>query len=280
MNRISLVLVIFVIAFLSGCGGSSYSQPSPQPVPSPPPGPTDVKSMQGSWEIQFHSDVSPNDHIVLEANLSQAGTHVFAGATSALLYQGQSANPFSVGLNRFGGKCDGGGNDEVIFDGTLTNQQPTTEALAFTLTENGAVGSSVINASATTNGLNIPAGTYSMAAACGFPEDHGTLQGFQDSLKFSGADSYHGTFNSGTDSILVRFASDPSGFGLTATGTDNGAPFVLSGSTVGFSLTLTGTVFGNAVTWFGLYDSTYNTFKFYDQSAKFLGSLSGSPLGP
>jgi len=231
--------------------------------------------MQGSWEIYFHSDVSPNDYIVLEANLSQAGTRVFAGATSALLYQGQSATPSSslVGLNRFGGKCDSDGKDEVIFDGTLTNQQPTTESVAFTLTENGAVGSSVINASATTNGLNIPAGTYSMPAACGFPEDHGTFQGYQDSLKFSGADSYHGTFNSGTDGILVRFASDPSGFGLTATGTDNGTPFVLSGSTVGFSLTLTGTISGDAVAWFGLYDTTYNTFKFYNTDAKFLGSL-------
>jgi hypothetical protein len=271
MNRTRLVVIIFFITLLSGCGGGTYTQPTPQPVPSPPPGPTNVQSMQGSWEIYFHSDASPNEYIVFEANLSQAGTHIFAGATSTLVYQGQSSNPSLPQLNRFGGKCDTNGNDEVTLDGALTNQTATSEAVAFALTENGALGSLVINAKASTDGESILDGTYSSPASCGFPGDHGTFQGYKDTLNFSGAEGYHGNFNGGTDSIVVHFVSN--GFGLSATGADNGTPFVLSGSTVGLSLTLTGTVSGNAVTWFGLYDSTYNTFKFYDSGAKFLGSL-------
>ena len=35
--------------------------------------------MQGPWEVVFHSTVSPDNYTVLEANLTQAGTHVFAG---------------------------------------------------------------------------------------------------------------------------------------------------------------------------------------------------------
>ena len=69
----------------------------------------------------------------------------------------------------------------------------------------------------------------------------------------------------------------PPGFGLTASGTDNGTPFTLTGSTVGQLVILSGNVSGHPVTWFGLYDSIYNAFDFYDSDAKFLGSLTPSP---
>lgn len=278
-RRSYLQLPILSLVLLGiGCGGGSYSQPSPQPSPQPAPGPTPQQSMQGSWEMDFHSEVSPNDYLVLETNLSQAGTHVFAGATSALVYQGQPSNiSLLIGLNRFGGKCESGGNDEITFDGTLTNQTSTTETVTFSLTETGALGSSVITASASTDGMSILNGTYSSPAACGFPEDHGTFTAFQDSPRYSWGSNYQGIFNSGADSILLHFTFESRGFGLTATGTDNGTPFVLSGSTVGISLTLTGTISNRAVTWFGLFDSTYNVFLFYDSDAKFLGSLRASP---
>src|SRR2546430_10055852 len=54
---------------------------------------------------------------------------------------------------------------EVIFDGTLTNQTSTKETVTFTLTENDAMGSAVLAASASTNGLNILDSTYSLPAA-------------------------------------------------------------------------------------------------------------------
>jgi hypothetical protein len=162
----------------------------------------------------------------------------------------------------------------VTLDGTITNHQPANDALTFTLTQTGALGVAVINASASTNGTQISDGTYTIPAACGFPEDHGTFQGFQESIKFSGVETYTGSFHG--DTIMVRFASESSGFGLSASGTDNSAAFTLTGSATGFFLTLTGNISGQQVTWLLLYDSTYNTFGIYDSDANFLGSL-GDP---
>ena len=76
--------------------------------------------------------------------------------------------------------------------------------------------------------------------------------------------------------MVVHFGSDSAGYGLSATGTDDGASFVPNGSTVGMSFNVTGTISGHAVTWFGLYDSTYNTFRICDLDAKLLGTLENS----
>ena len=257
-----------------GCGGSSYS-PSPQPSPQPSPNPG-ANSMQGPWAIAFHSDVTPDSYTVLEANLSQAGTKVFAGATSALVYQGTTLGT-TIPLTRRGSNCDSGGEGQVTFDGTLTNQQPTTEIVTFALTENGTLGSAVISASASTDGTKILDGTYTIPAACGFSEDHGTFQGYQESIKFSGLDTYYGSFQG--VAITVQFTSG-TGFGISATGTDNGAPFSLTGSTTGFSLALAGKISGQDVTWFALYDSTYNNFEIYDSDGKLVGGLqANNPWG-
>jgi hypothetical protein len=262
-----LLLSLCLIA--AGCGGSGYS-PSPQPTPSPTP---TVVGMQGSWTIYFQSSVSPNSFTVLEANLSQAGTKVFAGAPSALVYQGTTLGT-TIPLTSLGSKCDSGAAGQVTFDGTLTNYPASIESIFFALTQIGAFGTAVITAAASTNRTQITNGTYTIPAACGFPEDHGTFEGFQDSVKFSGVDTYHGTFQG--NAITVQFASD-NAFGISATGTYSGTPFTLTGSATGFFLTLTGQISGQAVTWFGLYDSTYNDIQVYDSEGKPLGLLGGSP---
>jgi hypothetical protein len=264
-------LIVLSLSLLNiGCGGGGYSSP-PQPSPQPSPNPS-VQSMQGSWTMSFHSDVS-NDYTVLEANISQSGTHVFAGATSALVYQGATLAT-TIPPTSLGSKCDSGAVGTVTLDGTLANVQPTTEAITFTVTQTGALGAAVINASASTDGTQILDGTYTVPAACGFPDDHGTFQGFQDSVKFSSADMYTGSFQG--DTIVVRFTSTSTGFGLTATGTDNTTAFSLTGSSTGFFLTLTGNISGQSVTWLLLYDSTYNTFSIFDSDAKHLGTLNGT----
>ena len=130
----------------------------------------------------------------------------------------------------------------------------------------------MITATASTDGSQVTNGTYSIRAACGFAEDHGTFEGFRDSFN-TNAGGYGGNFNGGADAIVMHFTNDPIGFGITAAGTDNGTPFSVNGSTVGLSVTLTGTVAGNAVTWFGVYNSTYNTFSFCGPHAKRLGKL-------
>jgi hypothetical protein len=268
-------LIILSLYLLNiGCGGGGYSSPvQPSPAPSPQPSPTPgVQSMQGPWVVWFHSDVS-NEYIVLEANISQSGTQVFAGATSALVYQGTIIATVTP-PTALGSKCDSGGIGSVTLDGTLSNQQATTETLDFTLTQTGTLGAAVITASASTDGSQISSGTYSIPAACGFSEDHGTIQGFHESVSFSAGDTYTGSFHG--DSIIVRFQSDPTGYGLSATGTDNTAAFSLTGSSTGSFLTLTGSISGQPVTWLVLYDSTYNTFSIYDSDATKVGELSGA----
>jgi hypothetical protein len=236
-----------------------------------------ISTMQGQWEIVFHSEVSPTSYSVLEANLTQTGTHVFAGAPSALVYQsdGMAGSSLSFSVAHLGGQCDSNGSDEVTFDATLSNVTATDETLDFTLTEQGNLGTAVTTSQVSTNAKQV-SGNYSTPAACGSAEDHGTFQGYKATSNFSPLEHYHGNFNGGTDAIVISFTSDSAGFGVTASGTDNGSPFTLAGSTVGQSLSLTGTVSGHAVSWFGVYDSTYNIFQFYDSSAKFLGTLNPS----
>ena len=197
---------------------------------------------------------------------------MFAGAPSALLYRstGTRVASLSLKLSAFGGQCDSNGTDEVTFDATLTNVTATSETVDFTLTETGALGSAVTTASVSTNGTQV-SGTYSTAAACGAPEDHGTFSGYRDSSGVN--DSYSGSFNGGSDAIVVTVTTATSGFGITFSGTDNGAPFTLQGSSVGFSTELDGTVGGKPVKWFALYDSTYNVFLVFDSDATLVGVL-------
>jgi len=274
------VVVIRLILALSlvdvGCGGGNYSPPS-QPSPQPSPQPSAKPNMEGSWEIVFQSDVSPNEPTILEMNLSQSATHLTAEPTGILAFQGKGAGTWvlALELSRFGGKCTNIGTDEIIFDGMLTDQQPVTQNMTFTLKENGTLGSAVIAASASTDGSSSLDGTYSIPPACGFPEDHGIVQGFRDLPTRSSGNTYSGTFPGG-HAIVVRFAFEPKRLGVSAIGTDDGAALNLTGSTVGMSFNVTGTVSGQPVTWFGLFDSFYNTFRIYDSDAKLLGTLGNS----
>jgi hypothetical protein len=61
-------------------------------------------------------------------------------------------------------------------------------------------------------------------------------------------------------------------------GTDNGANFALTGSSVGWSMALTGNVGGKAVNWFGIFDPIYNQFMIYDPNDHLVGTLAG--VGP
>jgi hypothetical protein len=230
-----------------------------------------VVSMQGSWEVVFQSSVSPNKYTVLEMNLTQAGTHVFAGATSALLYRSTGMRPASLSLevSEFGGQCEFYGIDEATFEATLATAS-SGETLTFTLTETGYLGSAVTNASVPTNGSQV-SGTYSTTAGCG-PEDHGTFTGYRDSAGVN--DSYSGSFNAGSDAVMITVAVAAQGFGVTFSGTDNGAPFTLQGSTVGLATELNGTVGGKSVQWFAVYDPTYNVYVVFDSAAKLVGVLS------
>ena len=266
---LSLALSVSLIGI--GCGGGKYSpiQPSPQPSPGGP-------SFQGPWEIFFQSDLSPGEFIVLEANLSQTDKHLFSEAHGAVIFQAQGSIPYqpAISVSHLGGECHSGGADEVTFDGTLANPNSGTQAATFTLTENSTLGSAVISASASITATGAMSGTYTLPAACGFPADHGTISGYEDSTKFSAADVYQGTLDG--NAVVVGFGSATGGV-ASASGTYNGTTLALTGFTSGDSLTVTGTISGQETTWFALYDSLYNVFKIYDSDAKLLGSLTESP---
>jgi hypothetical protein len=260
--------IISCALFVVGCGGG-YMAPPAQQQPPPPPAAT----LEGSWEIHFQSLVTPSNATVVEANLSQSGAHVFSGAPGTLAYRGTGPDAVEIPLTQFGGNCDSGGNDQVVFDGMLTTTG-STRTITLTVTETGTLGSSVITGTASTDGSQFTSGTYSIPAACGFAEDHGTFEGFRDSFQLNPGDTFSGTFNGGADAIVMRFANDATGFGITASGTDNGTPFSIPGSTTGLSVTLSETVSGNTVTWFGVYNTTYNWISFYGPDGKLLGKLS------
>ncbi len=230
-------------------------------------------SMRGAWIFLFHSGVS-DSCLALEANLSEVGNHVFADGTSALVFQPITcaSSTIEMQLEHLGGECDRGSVGDVTVDGTLSGG-----AVSLTLSETGALGSVVATASASNNGASISNGTYSTPAACGFPEDHGTVEGYQDPLAFSG-ETYSGTltFNGGAHAIVARFTSSAN-FELSVSGTCDGTPFVLSGSTIGWSLNLTGSIAGGQVNWFGLYDPLYNNFAIYNSDSTFVGYLGNTP---
>lgn len=230
-------------------------------------------SMQGSWVFLFHSAVS-DGCVALEANLSEAGNHVFSDNTSTLVFEPLTCknSTLLLQLKSLGGQCDSGSVGDVTVDATLSSG-----VVSLTLSEAGALGSVVTTASASNNGGSISNGTYSTPTACGFPEDHGTVEGYQDSLAFSG-ESYSGTltFNGSAHAIVAHFTSSGN-FALSVSGTCDGTPFVLSASTIGWSLNLTGTIAGEQVNWFGLYDPLYNNFYIYDPDSTFVGFLANTP---
>jgi hypothetical protein len=231
-------------------------------------------SMQGSWIVLFHSAVS-DGCFALDANLSEVGNHVFADRTSALVFQPITckSSTIEMQLEHLGGECDGGSVGDVTVDATLSSG-----TVSLTLSKTGSLGSVVTTASASNNGGSISNGTYSTPAACGFPEDHGTVEGYQDPLAFSGQ-SYSGTltFNGSAHATVARFTAPNNSFDLSVSGTSDGTSFALSGSTVGWSLSMTGTIADGQVNWFGLYDPLYNNFAVYNSDSTFVGYLGNTP---
>jgi hypothetical protein len=269
--------LVLALALMSAACGGNYS-PGPLPNP-PPPAEPNLTNMQGTWQLIFHSDVITSHYTVLEANLTQAGNSVFAGTASAIVYQ---ATPIAAGssvlkLTRLGSDCKSATGSNVSVEIIEQIQGSGKPTISLKLTDSGDLGSTVTTGAADTTGGNVSGGIYSTPEPCFIPEDdHGTFAGYQDSVRFSG-ETYSGTLNRGADVIVVQLASAATGFDLILSGTDNGAPFTLTGSTIGFSLELTGAIAGHATNWFGVYDPTYNTFLIYDSTGQLLGGLHPGP---
>ena len=258
---------ITVTASATGKGGLIYGSGTVVCRASAP------ASMQGSWMFFFHSAVS--DHcLVLEANLSEDGNHVFSDSAGSLVFEPASCfySPL-IELKNFGGPCDSGSVGDVTVDGTHSDR-----TVSVALSETGSLGSVVTTVSASNNGGSISNGTYSTPAACGFPEDHGSVEGYESPIAFSG-DRYSGTltFDGSAHPTVASFTSQANSFDLGVSGTSDGTSFDLNGSIVGSSMTLSGTIADKQVRWFGLYDPLYNDFFIYDSNSAFVGALTHTP---
>jgi hypothetical protein len=116
---------------LVGCGGGSGnssgsggSSPNFTPV-----------NIQGQYEIQANSSVVPNGVVLIEANLTQAGTDVSASTQNVVMVQGTLSNN-TITLDGVGGSCD---NDTLGHDSVSGTFSSATQA-DINLSESGPLG--------------------------------------------------------------------------------------------------------------------------------------------
>jgi hypothetical protein len=232
------LLFVGSLLLLAGCGGSS----SPPATPGTP-----VTQIAGPWEITATSQQQVGFSTSIEANLQQT-----AGTTS-----GSSATIAATGANQlvlighhpsgglfFGGLCPGATAENLT--GTLS----TTNALALTLTEGGAIYT--LTGTANSDGKSM-SGTYAFSS--GSCADTGTFTGVQVAAL---AGTYTGTLNftNGHEDIASAVLTEgvPSSFtvDLTLTGADN-STVTLTGFVVGNVFSVQGTLDGDPVSFYGYY---------------------------
>ena len=154
----------------SGCGGGGSSGTPPGSI-APPVG------VAGQWQLVAQSSASPTRFLLVEANLTQTGTDLFAGKQAVVLIQGvqDASNPAEIDPMGLGGQCDSG----MLFNASIQATISNAIQLAFTFMDAGSMGTAVISGAATfkSDGSGIMAGTYTAPGACGFMADSGTLTG-------------------------------------------------------------------------------------------------------
>jgi len=225
----------------------------------------------GQWEIVGQSESTPGKTTVLEVNLMKdSADTLFAAPANVLALQQTTALNGELVLDSVGFACD---NDMVgnnAFNATFTTNTTAT----FTITDNGALGSESPTGSLVFNseGTQVTAGSYSVPPACGASQDSGSVTGTKIA-PFNG--SYGGTFNSGTDAVVVTVTEDPSNYAVQVFGTYNGAPVSLSGRAIGGTFLASGSGVTRPLSLLGVYDPAANGFLVYGAATlDFLGRLS------
>jgi hypothetical protein len=262
--------VALSLTILPGCGSTTGGGGTGSGGQTSPPA-----SLDGPWEVLFHSNLAPDKLTVLEANLTSTNKHLSSETNGAVIFQTHwNGGAPLLQVSHLGGGCHESGSDEVIFDGTVEDPKLGTQGATFTLTENSTLGSAIITATASitsTEGVTRISGTYSLPAACGLSEDNGTISGgaYKNYTTFSQSNVYTGILNG--KAAVVWFAAG--GVNATGGGTYDGESISLTGFASGNALTMKGVISGQQITWFALYDATYNQFFIYDPDANLLGTL-------
>jgi hypothetical protein len=252
--RINSMFTIRVLAFLilasgmTSCSGGSST-------PGGGSGFTPVNPT-GQWEMQGVD--SAGNVTVIETNLAvNSATSFFANASNVIVIDGVNSGS-QVLLENLGLACDNDTTGYDSLDGTFTSATETN----FIFSDKGPAGSFQITGGITFNqgATNVTSGQYSSPAACGVAADTGTITGVKVA-PFSG--TYAGTLNGGADVVIVTVTEDTNTYSFTASGTDNGAEFNLTGNAMGGAWTASGTFAGQSTTVVGVYDPTGNDFLVY-----------------
>jgi hypothetical protein len=234
-----LLLSASLTLMLFGCGGNSSGGGNQTP---PPPTPAAVA---GKWEFVAVSTLNPGEAFpdtLVEANLSQTDTMVSAGTAATSLVPFYS-NPGGYGVELpVQNVC--GGTGETI-SATVSGQ-----TFSFTLSEAGPSGTYIVTGTATINANGqVMTGTYTSAAACGFPNDAGNLTG---TLIASLSGTYLITFSDGSTSPAT--VTEDANHNVTVNGIAQGQAYTLTGEAIGGGVTVSGDIpeFGQD-TYYGAY---------------------------
>lgn len=240
MTKLSSIPMFALLVTLLSCGGGSGSGSGVGSQPNP-------VNVQGKWEVIALSTLNPTapyPDTLIEANLSQTGSSVSAGAQSVALVPFYHNGGANWGIaNPTVNVC--GGTGETI-DATIT----AGTSLTFTLTESGPDGTYTVSGTAmiSADGKTM-IGTYTSAAACALPADAGSLTG---ALVPSFSGTYTATFSDGSTAALT--VTEDANYNLTINATEQGQAFTLSGEAVGGGFSVSGTVPGaGEVTYEGVY---------------------------
>jgi len=231
-------VIIYAVVALTSCGGGmaapiaatpAPAQPAPPTAtPTPAPAPTPI-NLAGAWEFQFTptaqtGDIAGTPQInIVEANLQQSGSTVTATSTGLFMLS-EYPGPWNF---QTGSICLGGETGDMA--GTISTDNLSINlnlSLAAVQTQESIQATGAINPDGSLTG------TYQGQNGCPF-NDAGTFQGIKITTQFNAVyvgQLVNGEINS-TESITLGLAQ--SGTTLTATGTDNGVPFALSGTVIG-----------------------------------------------
>jgi len=213
-----LLLSAFIALTLCGCGGNS-SGGGNQTLPPPTPA-----AVAGKWEFVAVSTLNPGEAFpdtLVEANLSQTDTMVSAGTAATSLVPFYS-NQGGYGVNLPVQNVCGGTGETV--SATVSGQ-----TFSFTLSEAGPNGTYTVTGTATINANGqVMTGTYTSAAACGFPNDAGNLTG---TLIASISGTYLITFSDGSTSTAT--VTEDANHNVTVTGIAQGQAYTLTGEAIG-----------------------------------------------
>lgn len=205
---------LLLLACLIGCGGgnSAVSGSSNSAV-----------NIQGKWQVVATSSVTSGAGTVGEVNLTQNGSTI-SGSNVAFI----SFNPGEI---VFTGTNACGGTSTTLMANLAGN------SLAFTLTENGPMGTRVTSGTETVAGDKESfSGGYS-STGCG-TSDSGALNG---SLIEPLTGAFSGVINGVSVSVTLQ---EDQAHNLTVTGTSGNGPFTLTGTAEGGAFVVSGPING------------------------------------